>query len=72
MSWNRWMRDAHRWISIAFTVAVIANLVALWLKRQETWIGILALIPLVALLVSGLYLFVLPYRGRRQGVEVGR
>ena len=58
---NSWVRQFHRWLSIAFTVAVIANIVALALKEQAVWVGLLALLPLVLLLLTGLYLFVLPY-----------
>ena len=29
MNWNAWIRQTHRWLSIAFTVTVIANFVAL-------------------------------------------
>ncbi len=29
MNWNKWVRQTHRWLSIAFTVTVIANFVAL-------------------------------------------
>ena len=61
MNWNRLIRQTHRWLSIAFTLAVIANLVALMQKEQVVWVGLLALFPLILLLVSGLYLFVLPY-----------
>ena len=28
MNWNKWVRQTHRWLSIAFTVAVIVNGVA--------------------------------------------
>lgn len=60
------IRQAHRWLSIAFTLAVIANLVALAVGRQEAWIGFVALVPLILLMVSGLYMFARPYftRGR--------
>ena len=61
LSVSAWIRQAHRWISIAFTLAVIANLVALWRQAQTVWIGLSALVPLVLLLASGLYLFALPY-----------
>ena len=30
-------------------------------QKQAVWVGVLALIPLILLLVSGLYMFVLPY-----------
>ena len=29
MNWNTWIRQTHRWLAIAFTVTVIANVVAL-------------------------------------------
>ncbi len=61
MNWTTWFRQIHRWLSIAFTVAVIINIVALRQKEPAVWVGILALLPLILLLVSGLYLFVLPY-----------
>ena len=65
MSSNMWIRKIHRWLSIAFTVAVIANIVALTMQVQATWIGLLAFVPLIPLLATGLYLFALPYLGRR-------
>ena len=61
MNWNRLIRQTHRWLSIAFTLAVILNLVFLMQKQQVVWVGLLALFPLILLLVSGLYLFTLPY-----------
>jgi hypothetical protein len=42
-------------------VAVIANLVALGRSESAVWVGLLALFPLVLLLLTGLYLFGLPY-----------
>ncbi len=65
MSSNMWIRQIHRWLSLAFTLAVIANIVALTLQVQATWIGLLAFVPLIPLLATGLYLFALPYVGRR-------
>jgi hypothetical protein len=65
MNSNMWIRQIHRWLSIAFTVAVIANIVALTMQIQATWIGLLAFVPLIPLLITGLYLFALPYVSRR-------
>ncbi len=65
MSSNMWIRRIHRWLSLAFTLAVIANIVALTMQVQATWIGLLAFVPLIPLLATGLYLFALPYLGRR-------
>ena len=64
MNWNKWIRQTHRWLSIAFTVAVIVNLVAVLKGRYANWVGLLALLPLILLLFTGLYLFVLPYATR--------
>ena len=65
MNWNIWIRQIHRWLSIAFTVAVIINIVAMSMEKQPAlWIGLLALFPLILLLLSGLYLFVLPYAAK--------
>ena len=61
MNWNKWVRQTHRWLSIAFTVAVIVNIVAIAQKRYTTSVGLLAVFPLAFLLFTGLYLFVLPY-----------
>ncbi len=61
LNWNRLIRQTHRWLSMAFTLAVIVNLVFLMQKEQVVWVGLLALFPLILLLLSGLYLFALPY-----------
>ena len=63
-NWNAWARQAHRWLSIAFTVAVIATFVALAQEKPVVWVSYLPLLPLALLLLSGLYLFALPYAGK--------
>jgi hypothetical protein len=64
MNWNKWVRQTHRWLSIAFTVGVIVNLVAAVLKNYTAWVGLLAGLPLALLLLGGLHLFVLPYASK--------
>ena len=63
MNWNGLIRQTHRWLSIAFTMTVIANFVQLGLGqgKQPNWITYSPLAPLALLLFSGLYLFLLPY-----------
>jgi hypothetical protein len=61
LNWNKWVRQNHRWLSITVTLAVIVNVIALMQEKQAVWIGFLALLPLAVLLLTGLYLFVLPY-----------
>ena len=67
MNWNNWIRQIHRWLSIAFTVAVIGTFVALAQKEPVVWVSYLPLAPLALLFFSGLYLFVLPYAARWRG-----
>jgi hypothetical protein len=69
LNWNNRIRQVHRWLSIAFTIAVIINVVAMVQKEQAVWVGLLALLPLVLLLLSGLYLFVLPYAVKWRSVR---
>lgn len=69
MNWNHWIRQFHRWLSIAFTLTVIANFVALGAgngQQPAPWITYSPLFPLALLLFSGLHMFALPYvAGRR-------
>lgn len=64
MNWNKWVRQLHRWLAIAFTVTVIATFVALAQKEPVVWVSYVPLLPLALLLLTGLYLFVLPYAGK--------
>jgi hypothetical protein len=61
LNWNKWLRQTHRWLSIAFTVTVIANFVAMGLGQSPPWVVYSPLLPLALLLFTGLYMFVLPY-----------
>jgi len=68
MNWNKWVRQIHRWVSIAFTVAVIANIVVLSQGggMPPPWVTYSPLLPLGFLLLTGLYLFGLPYATKRR------
>jgi heme A synthase len=62
-----WMRQFHRWVSIVFVLTVIANFVALAQGGMPPpWITYAPLLPLFLLMVTGLYLFALPYVARRR------
>jgi hypothetical protein len=61
---NKWIRQFHRWLSIAFTVTVIANFVALARGTPPAWVTYSPLPPLALLLFTGLYLFMLPYAAK--------
>ncbi|WP_407117742.1 hypothetical protein [Bradyrhizobium sp. LMG 9283] len=69
MSTQMWIRQIHRWLSMAFTLAVIANIVAMTMQLQAVWVGFLALVPLIPLLATGLYLFALPHVSRSNANE---
>ena len=64
MNWNKWIRQTHRWLSILFTVAVLINLVAVLRGSYTNLLGLLAVLPLAFLFLTGLYLFVLPYAAK--------
>jgi heme A synthase len=64
LNWNKWVRQTHRWLSIAFTGAVIVNSVAVVQGKYSNRLGFFAVLPLALLLFTGLYLFVLPYANR--------
>ncbi|MBN9458853.1 MAG: hypothetical protein J0I54_19645 [Bosea sp.] len=66
MAWNAWIRQGHRWLSIVFTATVIANFIAMARGEPPAWVVYAPLPPLFLLLFSGLYMFILPYTGRRR------
>ncbi|TIM34677.1 MAG: hypothetical protein E5Y61_10925 [Mesorhizobium sp.] len=75
MNWNKWIRQFHRWLSIIFTAVVAAIFITLGVGVEPAyWVYLMPLIPLGLLMLSGLYLFALPYATnwrsrRRNGVE---
>ena len=74
MNWNVLIRQVHRWVSIIFTVTVIANFIALSQSggaMPPPWITYAPLLPLALLLFTGLYLFVLPYIVKRRDTGKG-
>jgi heme A synthase len=64
MNWNKWIRQTHRWLSMAFTLAVIVNIIAIAQKKYTAGVGLLAVAPLALQFFTGLYLFALPYAAR--------
>ena len=72
MNWSKWIRQFHRWMSIFFTLTVIANFIALGVgkgKQPPALITYSPLLPLFLLLFSGLYLFALPYMTKRRATR---
>jgi hypothetical protein len=66
---SKWTRQIHRWLSIVFTLTVIANFVAMTQGQPPAVVTYSPLLPLALLLFTGLYLFVLPYFNRRRGTR---
>ncbi|RYF47478.1 MAG: hypothetical protein EOO27_37390 [Comamonadaceae bacterium] len=60
------IRRFHRWVSMVFTLAVIANFVARGMGsgNPPDWVTYAPLPPLALLLLTGLYLFLQPYLRR--------
>ncbi len=68
MNWSRWIRVAHRWVSIAFVIVVLAIFAMLGAGREPAeWVYFLPLFPLALLALSGLYMFFLPYVAKKRG-----
>ena len=68
MNWSLGIRKVHRWLSIIFTVVVAGIFVTLGIGQEPAqWVYFLPLFPLALLMLTGLYLFVLPYAARRRG-----
>jgi hypothetical protein len=65
---NAWIRQFHRWISILFTLTVIANFAAMALGEPPSWLVYSPLPFLFLLLFTGLYMFVLPYTAKRRSM----
>jgi len=64
---NDWIRQIHRWLSIIFTLTVVANVVAMGLGQPPSWIVYSPLPPLFLLMFTGLYMFALPYIAKGRG-----
>jgi len=68
---SRFIRQFHRWTSVAFTATVVSYVVVI-AKGGGTppaWMTYAPLLPLALLQISGLYLFVLLYFARKRGAS---
>jgi cellulose synthase/poly-beta-1,6-N-acetylglucosamine synthase-like glycosyltransferase len=69
MKLSKWIRQSHRWISIAFTATVAANFAAMAFGEPPSWLVYSPLPFLFLLMFSGLYLFALPYIAKPSAAE---
>ena len=72
IGWDKWVRQTHRWLSIVFTMTVIANFVSMALGKPPAWIVYLPLPPLFLMLLTGLYMFVLTDAAKWRARQTGR
>ena len=64
---SKFLRQFHRWTSIAFVLSVVATTIALAQAEPIVWMSYVPLLPLALLALTGLYFFALPYMARRRG-----
>ena len=69
MTFQLYVRSSHRWLGLTLTLAVLANFVAMAFGEPPLWLVYFPLAPLALLLISGMYLFVLPYAARWRGAS---
>jgi hypothetical protein len=71
VNWNARVRQAHRWVSIFFTLTVIANIAAMSLggAKAPLWLSYVPLFPLAQLLWGGVYRYGLAVAARRRRGE---
>lgn len=69
MSASTVIRQSHRWLSIVFTATVAANFITMAIGEPPMWIVYSPLPPLFLMLVTGLYMFALPYVRRARGAR---
>ncbi|MDB5685957.1 MAG: hypothetical protein JWR77_546 [Rhizorhabdus sp.] len=62
---QKWIRQSHRWLSMIFTLTVVANFVAMAFGEPPPLIVYAPLAPLLLMTITGLYMFFLPYIGRQ-------
>lgn len=64
MKWNKWIRQTHRWLSVAFTLVVLVNGVAVVEGKYNNKLGLSAVLVLALMFLTGAWLFVLPWATR--------
>ncbi len=65
MIFSKWIRQSHRWLAMVFTATVIANFAVRAVGEPPAWITYSPLPPLFLMLLTGLYMFALPYVAKR-------
>ena len=69
---SRWIRQFHRWVSVAFTLTVVANFAVMGANGGQQPPAVVTyspLLPLFLLMLTGLYMFFLPYAAKWRSVK---
>jgi hypothetical protein len=71
VTFSMWIRQIHRWLSVAFATVVLGIFIALGMGKPPTvWVYYVPLFPLALLMLTGSYMFVLPYTRSGRGVDL--
>ncbi len=71
MNRNALIRTTHRWLGMTLIALTIINVIAFSMGYAIVWLYYLPLIPLFLLMLSGLYMFILPYVAKGRSVRSG-
>lgn len=66
MNRSAFIRRTHRWIAMAFTLLVLANMVAYSFGPPPPLLVYAPLLPLFLLMIGGTIMFFQPYAARRR------
>ncbi len=67
MTLPKLIRTTHRWLGMILITLTLANIVAIGTGHAMDWLTYSPLAPLFLLMISGLYMFILPYLQKRRG-----
>lgn len=70
MNWSKWIRQFHRWVSVAFVGSAIATTVALAQKEPVVWMSYVPLLPPALLALTGSTAIRRASKTRRSGREI--
>jgi hypothetical protein len=66
MNWSALNRRTHRWVAMAFTLLVLANVTAFSFGQPPLWLVYAPLPPLFLLMIGGTIMFFQPHLARRR------
>ena len=70
MDLKKGIRKTHRWVSTLFVATVVANFAVMAFGAPPMWLVYAPLPPLLFLMLTGIYLFILPFATRRRSGEI--